>query len=314
MENKLKRAVEGIELPEDAAARIRAGLSSAPAGKPRRRLRGRTVIIAAAAAALLIVGAGAAYVQVFRNSEIVGGVEDIPEPTFRNSGILEDLGPEIAVSYSRPGADFGTPRTLDEGAESIRKLYASFGTDERLGGSVLPGMHWTHSEVVCGSEDVLVRDVYGEDGYVKRDYFPEDPALVAGEFPFVCVDYDALGRIASPAPESCYGGVIKDRRGRLCESFINCFYEAGTEGEWFSLDFTHLAEREWSGSNYIFEGDWDEAYVYKNANGLEFVITALDSRADAECTTAHTSITITSYFMSTAELEAVLDCVSLPEG
>ena len=88
MENKLKRAVEGIELPEAAAARIRAGLSSAPAGKPRRRLRGRAVIIAAVAAALLIIGAGAAYAQVFRNSEIVGGVEDIPEPTFRNSGIL----------------------------------------------------------------------------------------------------------------------------------------------------------------------------------------------------------------------------------
>ena len=59
-ENKLKRAVEGIELPEAAAARIRAGLSSAPAGKPRRRLRGRAVIIAAVAAALLIIGAGAA--------------------------------------------------------------------------------------------------------------------------------------------------------------------------------------------------------------------------------------------------------------
>ena len=137
MENKLKRAVEGIELPEAAAARIRAGLSSAPAGKPRRRLRGRAVIIAAVAAALLIIGAGAAYAQVFRNSEIVGGVEDIPEPTFKNSGILEDFGPEIAVSYTRPNEDFGAPRTLDEGAESIWKLYASFGTDERLGGRVL---------------------------------------------------------------------------------------------------------------------------------------------------------------------------------
>ena len=80
------------------------------------------------------------------------------------------------------------------------------------------------------------------------------------------------------------------------------------------LDVDRLDQHEWSGSSYIFEDDWDEAYVYKNANGLEFVITALDSRADVECTTAHTSIIITSYFMSTAELEAVLDCIGLPEG
>lgn len=313
MENKLKRAVESIELPEDAAARIRDNLSSAPAAKPRRRLRGRTVIAAAAAAALLITGAGAAYLQVFRNSEIVGGVEDIPEPTFRNSGILDDLGPEIAVSYSRPNADFGAPRTLDDGAEPIWKLYASFGTDERLGGPLLPGIRWTHSEVVCGSGSVLVRDVYGEGGYVKRDYFPEDPALVAGEFPFVCVDYGALGRLASPVPESCHGAVIKDRRGRPCESSICCCYEAGAEGGWFRFDFYNLAGREWSGNNYIFEGDYDEAYVYTNAEGLEFVITALDNRVDAECTTAHTSIMITSYFMSTTELEAVLDCIGLPQ-
>ena len=163
------------------------------------------------------------------------------------------------------------------------------------------------------SGSVLVRDVYGEGGYVKRDYFPEDPALVAGEFPFVCVDYGALGRLASPVPESCHGAVIKDRRGRPCESSICCCYEAGAEGGWFRFDFYNLAGREWSGNNYIFEGDWDEAYVYTNAEGLEFVITALDNRVDAECTTAHPSLMIPSYFLSTTELEAVLDCIGLPQ-
>lgn len=314
MENKLKRAVEGIELPEAAAARIRAGLSSAPAGKPHRRLRGRAVIIAAAAAALLIIGAGAAYAQVFRNSEIVGGVEDIPEPTFRNSGILEDSGPEIAVSYTRSNADFGAPRTLDESAESIRKLYASFGTDERLGGRVL-SEPWTGSRVLRGSGDVLEREVYNASGYVKRDLLPARIELVADEIaPFVVIDFSELGRLAEIAPESGLISITTDSDGALYSRSLTAYYSAGDDGAWFMLDVDRLDQHEWGGSSYIFEGDWDKAYVYKNAEGLEFVITALDSRVDAECTTAHTSIMITSYFMSTAELEAVLDCISLPEG
>lgn len=314
MENKLKHAVESIGLPEDTAARIIAGLSSAPAGKPRRRLRGRAVIIAAVAAALLIIGAGAAYAQVFRNSEIVGGVEDIPEPTFRNSGILEDSGPEIAVSYTRPNADFGAPRTLDEGAESIRKLYASFGTDERLGGRVL-SEPWTGSRVLRGSGDVLEREVYNASGYVKRDLLPARIELVADEIaPFVVIDFSELGRLAEIAPESGLISITTDSDGALYSRSLTAYYSAGDDGAWFMLDVDRLDQHEWSGSNYIFEDDWDEAYVYKNAEGLEFVITALDNRVDAECTTAHTSIMITSYFMSTADLEAVLDCISLPEG
>ena len=61
---RLKKAVENIELDADARARISARLAGAkePA-RPRRRIRAGVLVAAAAAAALLVTGAGAAYIR-----------------------------------------------------------------------------------------------------------------------------------------------------------------------------------------------------------------------------------------------------------
>ena len=65
---RLKKAVENIELDADARARISARLAGAkePA-RPRRRIRAGVLVAAAAAAALLVTGAGAAYIREYRN-------------------------------------------------------------------------------------------------------------------------------------------------------------------------------------------------------------------------------------------------------
>ena len=312
MENKLKRAVGAIKLPEDAASRIVDRLAAAPVENPRRRPRIRAVLAFGLAAALLIAGASAAYVELFRNAEIVGGPEDIPEPTYRNAGILHDA-PEVGYSYSRPGTGYGEPWSLEDASESFREMYALFGTDEKLGGWV-NREPWTHSEVLVGSGDVLVRDDFNASGYVKRDYFPADIALVADEFaPFISVDSGTLNSLASPVPDANLFTVTTDPDGELYEAGITAHYSAGEDGEWFQLHMKYLAQGEWMENNYIFADDWDEAYYYTNEAGLEFLITALGCRVDAECTTAQTSLSVTACYMSTGEVEAVLDCLALPE-
>ena len=306
MDNKLKAAVDSLKLSDAAAERITRSLEQAPS-RPRRRFRARAVIAIAAAAALLTLSVSAAYVELFRNSEIVGGVEDIPEPSIR-PGMTES-----SVSYTRPLPDYGAPLSLDEGAENYREMYALFGTDEMLGGRVL-SEPWTGSRVLCGSGDVLEREVYNASGYVKRDLFPARIELAADELaPFLDIDFSALARLARPAEEANLICIKTDPDGALYEASLTAHYSAGEDGEWFRLGMCHLAQHEWADSSYVFEDDWDEAYYYTNASGLEFLITVLDSRIDAWCVTEHTSLSLMSYFMSTEELEAVLDCLSLPQ-
>lgn len=79
MDNKLKAAVDSLKLSDAAAERITRSLEQAPS-RPRRRFRARAVIAIAAAAALLTLSVSAAYVELFRNSEIVGGVETYRSP------------------------------------------------------------------------------------------------------------------------------------------------------------------------------------------------------------------------------------------
>ena len=306
MDNKLKAAVDSLKLSDAAAERITRSLEQA-AARPRRRFRARAVIAIAAAAALLTLSVSAAYVELFRNSEIVGGVEDIPEPSIR-PGMTES-----SVSYTRPLPDYGAPLSLDEGAENYREMYALFGTDEMLGGRVL-SEPWTGSRVLCGSGDVLEREVYNASGYVKRDLFPARIELAADELaPFLVIDFSALARLARPAEEANLICIKTDPDGALYEASLTAHYSAGEDGEWFRLGMCHLAQHEWAESNYVFEDDWDEAYYYTNGAGLEFLITALGCRVDAEYTTAQTSLSVTACYMSTGEVEAVLDCLALPE-
>ena len=173
---RLKKAVENIELDADARARISARLAGAkePA-RPRRRIRAGVLVAAAAAAALLVTGAGAAYIREYRNPEIVDSWEDIPAPAYTETGGADAPG---AGGVQSAGEGY-TPATLEEMTESSTRKARSWNSGEALGGSTGRRIEpWTGCEVLVGSGDVLVRDVYNDYGY-KREYCAADPASLA---------------------------------------------------------------------------------------------------------------------------------------
>ena len=120
----------------------------------------------------------------------------------------------------------------------------------------------------------------------------------------------------------CY--TIEDRRGALKGVCFQAHY-AGESGANFLLSFSadRLVKNFKVIPQYILAEEYERAYTYTNAHGAEFLICIDGECASAESRffvdegrsrTSDYSVSLRSSFMSAAELEAVLDCISLPEG
>ncbi len=329
MENELKRAVESIKLPEDAAARIGAGLLSAPAAKPRRRLRGRAVIAAVAAAALLIVGAGAAGGIYFSNTRVLSPGEDPEKLSFSNPAIAGSDAPAgYGVAVGSPGS-VGT--TVEEWLERlsdgpVMEKLRNWDNDANLGGSTRGGYEWTDFEVLESEGDMLVRDVFDRENHaVKCERISFDPADFAPYIAdYITVDFGAIEEEYAPigVPELFYA--IADRSGAIKGVCFQAHY-ADESGANFQLDFTadRLIKNLPVIPTYILAEEDANVYTYTNSHGVEFLIwdsgecVSAESRFfvdEGHSRTSDYRITLGASFMSAEELEALLECISLPEG
>ena len=308
---RLKKAVENIELDADARARISARLAGAkePA-RPRRRIRAGVLVAAAAAAALLVTGAGAAYIREYRNPEIVDSWEAIPAPAYTETGGADAPG---AGGVQSAGEGY-TPATLAEMTESSTRKARSWNSGEALGGSTGRRIEpWTGCEVLVGSGDVLVRDVYNDYGY-KREYCAADPASLAeqlsGDF---TMDFAKLEELFDAVPYANLYYSENDRSGELNGTVFSALYAVGDGGGWLNTGCDTLYWNEYGLTDYVLGDTYDEIYYYTNPSGVEFLITAKGDRVWAECTRAHESIGFYGAYITTADMEAAVDCIAFAQ-
>ena len=102
-----------------------------------------------------------------------------------------------------------------------------------------------------------------------------------------------------------------DADGSLNGTVFIALYSAGENGGWVQVDCTTMYTRGMSGGDYILADTFDDVYTYTNAAGLEFIITVNGDSIDASCTTEHRDISVTAAYVTTADVEAALECIAV---
>ena len=305
----LKKAVESIRLSAEARARISARLAEAKApARRRRRLRPGVLIAAAVIAALLATGAGAAYIREYYNPEIVDGWEDMRTPPPAYS---EDE-PNGYSAYM--GVEDYTPPTLEIQTGRQRKKFSTWDTDEEIQGSVSGSHEWTDLEVLAGSGDILVRDVFATDGTSKREYTAADPALLCEMFEGAfSIDFSCFEDNYKSVPYANLYYMESAENGSRNGTEFAALYAVGSDGGWLQFDCTTMYTRSIPGTDYILADTYDDVYTYTNASGLEFVITVNGDSINAGCMAEHISISVRGAYITTADIEAAVDCITFTE-
>lgn len=94
---------------------------------------------------------------------------------------------------------------------------------------------------------------------------------------------------------------------------FTALYAVGDGGGWLNTGCDTLYWNEYGLTDYVLGDTYDEIYYYTNPSGVEFLITARGDRVWAECTRAHESIGFYGAYITTADMEAAVDCIAFAQ-
>lgn len=310
MEENFRRIADTVRLPEGSRARIRAQIASraeeqeaSMQNKPKKHLPRLAVAAIIIAAALTLTAAAAAVVHRFRNDIIVSSVSELPAPT-------EDTPTAVA----EPASGRKAPKTLEERlADGPRFTMDEWRNGEKIDGTI---SHlytgWDHSELISDDPALCIRRITrAEDGAEKMQYMAEDPAdllpVLTGKIRF---DLTWLAEHYSVVIPDDQAYIIRDEDGAFVSEYFWAAYGANDGKGWFRLEIMH--DTTWNLSPaYIMDGSFEEAYYYTTANGCEFLITADGDTVWASCTTAKTSVSLYGAYLTTRDLEQIVEHLAL---
>ena len=132
------------------------------------------------------------------------------------------------------------------------------------------------------------------DGWDHAELISDDPAL-------------CIRRITR---EDDQAFIIRDEDGGFVSEYFWAAYGANDGKGWFRLEIMH--DTTWNLSpDYIVDGTFEEAYYYTTASGYEFLITADGDTVWADCTTAKTSVSLYGAYLTTSDLEQIVEHLSV---
>jgi len=310
MEENFRRIADAVRLPEGSRARIRAQIASraeeqeaSMQNKPKKHLPRLAVAAIIIAAALTLTAAAAAVVHRFRNDIIVSSVSELPVPT-------EDTPTAVA----EPASGRKAPKTLGERlADGPRFTMDEWRNGEKIDGTI---SHlytgWDHSELISDDPALCIRRITrDEDGAEKMQYMAADPAallpVLTGKIRF---DLTWLSENYKAVSLDDQAFIIRDEDGGFVSEYFWAAYGANDGKGWFRLEIMH--DTTWNLSpDYIVDGTFEEAYYYTTADGYEFLITADGDTVWADCTTAKTSVSLYGAYLTTSDLEQIVEHLAL---
>ena len=314
MEQNFKRLADGVRLPEDSRACIRAQIASRAEEqegfkmqKSKTRLPRLAVALIVIAALTLTAAAAAVIVRQFRNTILVSDLSEIPAPE----------GDEpVALAVAEPTGN--APHTLEEIlAMDDRISREAWENGEQIGGttSSLYG-GWDASECISSDPALSIRRITrSEDAAEKMQYMAEDPAALLPELTgriqfdltWMSENYDIL-----PRDDQAY--IVRDADGAFVSEFFWARYGAKDGKGWVALEALYDSTHNW-GASYIVDGIYEEAYYYTTQNGYEFLITADGDTVWADCTTTHATVSLYGAYLTTADMEQIVEhlAISLKE-
>jgi len=312
MERNFKRISDGLKLPQESRERIRSQLASYQKQSediPMKKstLKSRVPLIAVAVVmmmALTLTAAAAVVVHLFRNDIIVSSMDNIPMPSSEN-------GAPGAVAIGSPGGN--PPATLEETIKSNRFKSDDWGIGDSINGGVVSEYHrWDSVEVLSSDPILRSRRIGREDGAEKMEYTAENPTnlldTLTGRVTF---DLDWVNEHYDYVPDANLSFVVSDAKGDYVSEIFEALY-AKKDGSGY-VDFTieNIAQADYFSQTYVIDGSYETAYYYTSADGYEFLIEMDNGNVWVSCNMSHARISLYSAYLTTDEVEDILDNLSL---
>lgn len=311
MERNLKRISDELKLPWESRERIRSRLASCEKQTediPMKKstFKSRVPLIAAAAIMVmaLTLTAAAAVVRLFRNDIIVSSVDDIPAPSSES-----DASGSVAVTSPNGNPPF----TLEEIAESRRFKSDDWDTGESInGGVVAEYFQWDSAEVLSSDPVLRSRRVSRADGAEKMEYTAADPSNLLDTLTgHVTFDLAWMNEQYDYVPDANLSYVVSDAKGNYVSEYFEALYAKKDGSGYAIIDIQNRAQEADYAQSYIVDGSYETAYYYTSANGYEFLIKMNHGWVWVECRTAHAEVGMTGAYLTTDEVEEILDHLSL---
>ena len=304
MDQSFKHLADAVRLPEGSRARIRTQIAShrkeqeaSTVKQPKKHLPRLAVAAIIIAAALTLTATAAAVIHQFRNDILISDLSEIPEPTGDTP---------MAVAVAKPASSRKAPKTLAERlADGPRFTMEEWRNGEKIDG-------WDHAELISDDPALCIRRITrDEDGAEKMQYMAADPAallpVLTGNIRF---DLTWLSENYKAVSLDDQAFIIRDEDGGFVSEYFWAAYGANDGKGWFRLEIMH--DTTWNLSPaYIMDGSFEEAYYYTTANGCEFLITADGDTVWASCTTAKTSVSLYGAYLTTRDLEQIVEHLSV---
>lgn len=311
MERNFKHISDELKLPQASRERIRSELAAYQVqweGIPMKKTVSKTRVpfLAAAAvmAAALTVTAASVVVQRFRNDMIVSGVEDIPVSS--NEG---DAPSAVAIA----GPNGNSPTALEEMIKSERFKSDDWTEGNAIHGGVLSEYHqWDFVEVLSSDPELRIRRVGRSDGAEKMEYTAENPAALVDTLTGrVTFDLSWMSDQYDHIPDANMSFVVTDADGEYVSEAFSVLYAKPDGSGYVCVELENMAQENYYAQSYIMDGSYETAYYYTSPDGYEFLITMNNGIVWADCSTSHAGISLYGAYLTSDEVEDIIDNLSL---
>lgn len=312
MERNFKRISDELKLSQESRERIRSQLASYQKQSediPMKKstLKSRVPLIAVAVVimmALTLTAGAAVVVHLFRNDIIVSSRDDIPMPSSEN-------GAPGAVAIGGPGGN--PPSTLEEMIKSNRFKSDDWDVGERINGGVVSEYHrWDSVEVLSSDPALRSRRIGREDGAEKMEYTAENPASLLDTLTGrVTFDLEWMDEHYDYVPDANLSFVVSDAKGGYVSEVFDALYAKKDGSGYVDFSIENIAQADYFGQTYVIDGSYETAYYYTSTGGHEFLIELDNGNVWAKCRTSHANVSLYGAYLTTDEVEDILDNLSL---
>ena len=210
-------------------------------------------------------------------------------------------------------AVYNVEEYLEEMIESSRQKTDDWSSGTSLGGGVIAEYaQWDFVDVLSSDPSLRSRRVGREDGAEKMEYTAENPANLLDTLTArVTFDLEWLNEHYDYVPDANLSFVVLDVGGSYVSELFDALYAKKDGSGYVEVEIHNVAQADYWGQSYIIDGSYETAYYYTSADGYEFLIRMHNGRVWADCNTSHASISLYGAYLTTDEVEDILDNLSL---
>lgn len=253
-----------------------------------------------------------AVMELPEKYRIVVGLHYFEGCSFREISELLHIGAPATYGVASPGSK--GVFSLDEMIESIRFKTDDWPAGNRInGGAGADGYTmWDTVEVLSSDPALRSRLVGRADGAEKMEYTAENPINLLDTLTGrVTIDLTWMNDNYKYIPDSNMSFVVADKRGNYVSELFEALYAKPDESGYIRGEFYNRAQERRDDPSYIIDGSYETAYYHTTPDGYEFLVKLDKGRVWADCDMSHASISLFGMYLTSDEVEDILDNLSL---